>query len=107
MNQYKVLLSDAAAKDLHEIFDYIALELRSAQSASRTLDLLEDAIKKLDTAPKLHSLVRDDYLASLGYRFKPVKNYNVFFLVDDHNMAVAVVRILYGRRDWSLVLSNQ
>lgn len=40
----------------------------------------------------------------LGYRKLIVKNYIVFFTIDEPNKVVDVERILYGRRDWLRIL---
>ncbi|WP_083809940.1 type II toxin-antitoxin system RelE/ParE family toxin [Mahella australiensis] len=46
----------------------------------------------------------DERLASLGYRKLIVKNYVVFFTIDEKSKVVDIARILYARRDWLRVL---
>ena len=40
----------------------------------------------------------------MGYRKLVVKNYVVFYLIDEKNKVVEIGRILYGRRDWLSLL---
>lgn len=47
-----------------------------------------------------NNLVSDDYLAAQGFRKTMVDNYIIFYTVSEKDKTVAVVRILYGRRDW-------
>jgi len=54
--------------------------------------------------PDSHPLVRDDRLASMGYRRLEVKNYTVFFTINEKEKTVDVERVLYARRDWANLL---
>ena len=54
--------------------------------------------------PQKCPLVRDERLASIGYRKLLVKNYVVFFTIDEKAKVVDVERILYARRDWLRIL---
>ena len=54
----------------------------------------------LDQLPTRHALVADERLAQNGIRQIPVKNYIVFYIVNEADSAVTVVRILYGQRNW-------
>ena len=67
-----------------------------------TLDgkLFEEAMLSLSDMPQRCPLVSDDRLSQMGYRKLIVKNYVVFFSIDEKNKVVDVERILYGRRDW-------
>jgi plasmid stabilization system protein ParE len=48
--------------------------------------------------------VTDERLAVMGYRKLLVKNYIVFFTIDEQSKIVDVERILYARRDWHYIL---
>jgi plasmid stabilization system protein ParE len=48
--------------------------------------------------------VTDERLAMKGYHKLPVKNYIIFFTIDEKSKVVDVERILYARRDWYLIL---
>lgn len=49
-----VQISEQADKDLRGIYEYIAFELQSADSAAGQLDRLEEAIGKLEHMPEKH-----------------------------------------------------
>jgi len=40
----------------------------------------------------------------MGVRLMPVENYNAFYIVDEKNDAVHVLRILYNSREWQSIL---
>jgi len=90
--------------EMRETYRYIAEELQNPIAASRRILLIDKAIQSLKENPVRYPLVRDDYLASKGYRLIVVKNHLVFFIVRENLQAVSVMRVLYGRRDWMRML---
>jgi len=54
--------------------------------------------------PDRIALVKDKRLAAQGIRPLYVKNYTVFFRIDDSLDVVEVVRVLYSHRDWASIL---
>lgn len=100
MTKYSVDLSEPAEKDLIDIVKYIASQLSSPMSAYHMMDIFEEAIANQSYSPQRCPLIADERLSVLGYRKLMVKNYIVFFSVDEKNKVVDVERILYERRDW-------
>ena len=49
----------------------------------------------------------DEYLTEKGLRFAIIKNYLMFFIVDEENKIVTVIRFLYRRRDWKNILKQK
>ena len=104
MVTYSVRMSRSATTDLRGIVRYISLQLSSPATALTMLNSIEAAIAALSSMPKKHRLVNDDRLSQMGYRTVIVKNYCVFYLVDDTTRVVHVARIMYARRDWRSIL---
>lgn len=100
MARYRVDISEPAENDLKDIVRYIASQLSAPISALRMMELLEEAMADLSDMPQRCPLVADERLAQMGYRKLTVRNYLVFFSIDEKNKVVDVERILYGRRDW-------
>jgi toxin ParE1/3/4 len=107
MVKYHVSVSKPAEKDLFEIENYIATQLLVPETARQMMVTFKNAISGLSTMPKRHPLVEDAFLFSLGYRLLPVKNYNIFYSVDDTQKLpqVNIERILYAGRDWANLLA--
>jgi len=101
---YKIRIMKPAQDEMRETYRYIADELNNPVAARRRLSLIDEAIQSLKENPGRFPLVRDDYLASKGYRMIVVKNHLVFFIVREKERAVSVMRVLYGRRDWMRLL---
>ena len=56
--------------------------------------------------PLRHNLYEEEPLHSMGIRFFPVENYLVFYLPNETEGIVNIVRIMYGGRDIRKQLSN-
>lgn len=100
MANYRVDVSEPAESDLGDIIRYIASQLSVPLTALNLMELLEEAMGGLSDMPQRYPSVADERLAQMGYRKLLVKNYIVFFSVDEKNRVVDIERILYGRRDW-------
>ncbi len=96
---YQVILSDAANRDLRNIFEYIFYELKAPQSASGMLDKLEKAVLSLEEMPNRHRIIEREPWLSRKVRLMPVGNYVVIYFVDDNKYEVNIMRIIYGGRD--------
>ena len=106
MNKYKVIIADQADQDLRGIFEYIAFELLSPDNAAGQLDRIEAAIEKLDTFPEGHRLYEDEPWNGRNLRVLPVDNYVVFYIPDNIEMTVTIIRVIYGGRDMDAQLKR-
>jgi len=104
MAKYRVDVSEPAENDLRDIVRYIASQLSAPVSALHMMELLEKAMSGLSDIPQRCPFVADERLSQMEYRKLSVKNYVVFFSIDEKNKVVDVERILYGRRDWLRIL---
>jgi len=104
MDVYEVSLTEPAENDLRDIYRYIAYQLLSPSTALNMVRTIRQATAGLKTTALSHPLVRDERLASAGYRPLVVKNYIAFYIADPKKKVVNVERILHGRRDWANLL---
>lgn len=102
---FTILLTNDAARDLDEIYDYIALH-DALQKADYVLGQIEKVFSRLSGSPKRGVYPKE--LLSLGIReyrevfFKP---YRIIYRVLDKN--VYVLLIVDGRRDLQLLLQRR
>jgi len=61
---------------------------------------LEEAMLGLSDLPQRCSIAAAERLSQMGYKKLMVKDYVIFFSVDEKNQVVDVDRILNMRRDW-------
>jgi len=102
---FAVLLTNDAARDLEELYDYIALH-DAPQKADYVLEQVEKAFSTLSEFPERGAYPKE--LVSLGIReyreifFKP---YRIIYRVIDKN--IYVLLIVDGRRDMQTLLQRR
>ena len=99
---YSLIITDIAEEDILNTVKYIADVLKAPTAANNLLDEIERHEKILESTPNIYPLVPDKYLAQEGLRFTMIKNYLMFYKINEKN--VTVIRFLYGRRDWKNIL---
>ena len=106
MEQYEVKITEPAQRQLQEIVRYIAEDLQEKRTALRTLDTLEKEILSLSTLPNRVALTEEEPWHSQGIHKFPVKNYLIYFWVDEETKKVQIIGAVYGRKDQRHQLSN-
>jgi len=101
---FKIIRFRRAERDIIEIGKYIAVELSAPESASKLLDEIDACISNLREMPKKFPLVRNEEFAKRGIRSMIVKNYLVFYTVDDKTNTVNIISVMYNKRDWNNLL---
>ena len=102
---FRVLLTNDAARDLDELYDYIALH-DAPRKADYVLDQIEKAFSKLSEFPERGVYPKE--VLTLGIReyreifFKP---YRIIYRVMEKN--VYVLLIVDGRRDMQSLLQRR
>ena len=96
---FNVVYSSEARQDLRDIYEYIAYELLEPDIAAGQTNRIMKAARSLEQMPMRHRLYEEEPWHSQGLRFLPVDNYLIFYLPDDNNNIVNIIRIMYGGRD--------
>ena len=96
---YEVIITDQADADLRDIYEYIAFELFSPDTAEGQLGRLEEHIIGLEEFPEKFRPYEKEPWHSRGLRVMPVDNYLVFYIPDKDAAIVTVVRVMYAGRD--------
>ena len=91
---WKVDYSEDAEQDLQGIYDYIANVLLEPATAENQTDRILDAVDTLDYMPLRYRLCDKGPWRSKGLRVLPVDNYLVFYLPDESQNSVSIVRIM-------------
>ena len=96
---YKLVILPEAQKDIRGIVLYIARELGAPQAALNFQAECEKEINTLTEKPKRIKTVNEQPWKDAGIRKIRVKNYYIYFLVDDDEMAVKLNAVIYVGRD--------
>lgn len=96
---YKIIILPEAQKDIRGIVLYIAKELAAPQAALNLENAFEEEIKSLVKMPKRIKTVDEQPWKDAGIRKTRVKNYYIYFIVDDEEMAVKIMAVIYVKMD--------
>lgn len=105
--QYKLIILPEAQKDIRNIIIYIAKDLQSPQAALNLQDTLEKEINSLKFNPKRIKPLDEQPWKDVGIRKTRVKNYYIYFLVDDKEMTVKINAVIYIGRDQSKQMTKR
>ena len=103
---YSVAYSSEAKDDLMSIYSYIAFELKMSDTAEKQINRIREKIRALNLMPARYSPVKWEPWKSMGMHCMPVDNLIVYYLVDENNSMVTVVRIFYGGRNVENIIKN-
>ena len=99
MDEYKVRITPQASEQMFEIFSYIKNSLNEPVVAEKLLDNLQKSIFSLDTMPKRVALIDEEPWRSQGVHKMPVKNFIVYFWINEELKEVHIITVIYGRRN--------
>ena len=95
MKEYKVVTLPLAEEDIADQTDYIAFELKSPETAVNMVRGFRKAINSLSLFPQSNELDEDEELAGYGIRKIYHKNYKIYFLIDEREQTVYILRVFY------------
>ena len=101
---YQVEFLPSAQADMVEIVQYISKELCNPIAAE---NLAEDFVKTADSLsvfPYAHEAYIPIRPLKHEYRKVSVKNYLMFFWVEEENKVVTIARVIYAARDYGKLL---
>ena len=104
--RYTVKITSQAQEQLREIVSNIRFTLQSPGTALKMLDTLEEEFASLDQFPNRVPLTEEEPWHSQGIHKRSVKNYLVYFWINEDAKTVQVIGVIYGRRDQWYELSN-
>ena len=98
--KYEVLLSIKAKEDLKSIVFYIKNNLREPSIAKKYAKVIKEEIISLSYFPQRNAIIDEETIKNLKMRKIAVKNYIIFYRINEENNIVSIERILYGASNW-------
>ena len=95
MKEYKVITLPLAEEDIADQTDYIAFELKSPETAVNMVRGFRKIINSLSLFPQSHELDEDEELAGYGIRKTYYKNYKIYFMIDEREQTVYILRVFH------------
>jgi len=103
---YSKEFSKAAIKDIRRTNLYLKDTLKNRNASSRLITSTEAKVNELIIFPFQHPIVQDPVLKLYKIRYAQIKNYLIFYTVDENSKIVYIVRFLYARSDWNNILKK-
>ena len=103
-SNYHLQFTPKAEEDLDAIYGYLFGTLSAASAANKLVENIETGIMRLIEYPFSCQYVFDEPLKARGYRKLIVDNYLVFYLVNEAENQVIIMRILYGASKYQDIL---
>ena len=104
--RFTYVLTETAEADVDEAFDYIANELVNPDAASAFADELEEKLEEVCNTPKAGRPVHNPYLKRDDVRRLLVKSFVVYYLVNEKEEKIVILRVVYNRRDQDKILKT-
>lgn len=101
---YRLEYQPAALRDLVEIAQYISQELCSPAAAQTLAMRVIEACESLLQFPYSSPVYQPLRPLRYEYRKRIVRNYAVFYRVDEDKKLVTVARVIYARREYGRLL---
>lgn len=101
-NDYKLIVLPIASVDIEGICKYISIDLANPIATNKFLEELEDTFQRIIVFPKMYPTVNNDFIKDQSLRKAIVKNYIIFYKIDDKT--IQVIRVLYSGSDYPTFL---
>ena len=103
---YVVKITSQAEAQMQEIIHYITYGLKAPDAALHLLNVLEDSFTSLAHFPQRVALIDEEPWRTNGIHRLPVKNFLVYFLIDEDNTKVQIIAVIYEKRNQLRQLSQ-
>lgn len=93
------MLTKNATEDLESIHNYISEILKEKNVADNYMDTIRRSIISLDEMPLRYKVIETEPFKSMNMRRVLVKNFYIYYSVDETNNLVNIHGVIYARRD--------
>lgn len=97
--KYSIRITRQALAHLREIRRYIEEELAAPDAALNTIRAIRTEIAKLSYMPQKIQTIDEQPWKDEGFRRIRVKNYYVYFWIDEENRKVQIIAVIYVKMD--------
>lgn len=104
---YQIIILPEAQQDIRNIVLYIARKLLAPQAALNLERVFRKEILSLALMPNRFSTIDEQPWKDAGIRKTRVKNYYIYYLIDETEKTVKVNAVIYTGRDQKKQLSKR
>lgn len=106
MRTYEIIMTPDATTDLVELRNYIADVLLVPDVALAYIHTIRTEISKLENMPQRIAPISEEPWHSRGIRKIIIKNFYVYYRIDENTERVYILNIIYQKRDQLKMLAE-
>ena len=107
MKKYIIEISETAKQDLENIISYLRYDLSEDIIADKYKILFKQELKKLEDVAESMPILDEKLTGHKSIRKINVRNYIIFYIIDEENNKAFVVRIGHAFMDWERYLKDE
>ena len=107
MKKYIIEISETAEQDLENIISYLRHNLAGDIIADKYKILFKQELKDLENVAGSMPILSEDLTGHKNIRKINVRNYIIFYIIDEENDKAFVVRIGHAFMDWEKYLKDE
>ena len=107
MKKYIVEISETAEKDLEDIISYLRYNLAGDIVADKYKILFKQELKYLENIAGSMSILDEELTGHKNIRKINIRNYIIFYIVDEDDSKALVLRIGHAFMDWEKYLKDE
>lgn len=107
MKKYIVKISEIAEQDLENIISYLRYNLSGDIIADKYKLLFKQELKDLENIAGSMPILDENLTGHKNIRKINVRNYIVFYIVDEENYEALILRIGHAFMDWEKYLRDE
>ena len=107
MKKYIVEMSEIAEQDLENIISYLKYDLAGDIIADKYKLLFKQELKKLENVAGSMPVLEENLTGHKNIRKINVRNYIIFYTIDEDTDKVFIVRIGHAFMDWEKYLKDE
>ena len=101
---HKLIFRPEAESDLREIIRFYTVERNNPAFADRLTDEIEEAVERLREYPYANPVLLSPFRFRHEYRKILVRDYLIFYRINQQRKTVIVSRVLYAKMDYERYL---
>ena len=106
MDSYEIVMTSDAIDDLTKLRNYIADVLLTPTAARNTIRAIRKEIMGLSMFPAANRMLDEEPWHSRGIRHLIVKNFYVYYRIDEAAKTVYILNVVYNKRDQLRILAQ-
>ena len=106
MKKYDVEVSETAKKNLENIISYLRYDLAGDIIADKYKILFKQELKKIEDIADSMPILDEKLTGHKNIRKVNVRNYIIFYIINEENNKAFVVRIGHAFMDWEKYLKD-